>query len=234
MRKLKFAYSKVTTKRLLPRLLGILAVLVLLVGASIGFYDWHANTNATNQAKKAVADANRGVDNGTPSTTPVSNNAFNNYKVGPNQPRYIFIPKLNVKAIVLSLGTTSSNQLQAPPNIYEAGWYNRSSLPGQAGAMLITGHSGHVPGVLSNGIFYGLKTLAAGDTIQIQRGDGTIFTYKVIRSQVYSSTNVDMKAALIPINPKKPGVNLISCTGDVIAGTNQLNQRVVVFAEQQP
>jgi hypothetical protein len=37
MRKLKFAYSKVTTKRLLPRLLGILAVLVLLVGASIGF-----------------------------------------------------------------------------------------------------------------------------------------------------------------------------------------------------
>jgi sortase (surface protein transpeptidase) len=100
--------------------------------------------------------------------------------------------------------------------------------------MLISGHSGHVPGLSAYGIFYELKTLIAGDTIQVERGNGTIFSYKVVKSKVYKSTNVDMAAALKPINPNKPGLNLISCTGDVIAGTNQLDERVVVFAEQQP
>ena len=233
MREIKFTYFNTKTQRTAPRLLGALAILVLLVGISVSIYDWRVNTNATNQAKKAITDANKGISNGTPSTTPISDDTFNSYKVAPNQPRYIFIPKLNVKAIVLSLGTTSSNQLLAPPNINKSGWYNRSSLPGKAGAMLISGHSGHVPGVSAYGIFYRLKTLAAGDTIQIQRGDGAMFTYKVVRSQIYSSTDVNMAAALTPVNSKKPGLNLISCTGDVIAGTNQLNERVVVFAQQQ-
>jgi hypothetical protein len=91
---------------------------------------------------------------------------------------------------------------------------------------------GHVSSWTSHGIFYGLKTLVAGDTIQIERGDGAILAYKVVKSQTYTTSKVDMAAALTPINPRKPGLNLITCTGNVMAGTNEFNQRVVVFAEQ--
>jgi sortase (surface protein transpeptidase) len=202
---------------------------MLLMGAAVAINDWRNNNQANNQAAKSIARANRGVNNGTPSTTPVSADIFANYRVAPSQPRYIFIPKLKVKAIVLSLGTTSSNQIQAPPNIYETGWYKNSALPGQAGATLI---DGHISSWTAHGVFYGLKTLVAGDAIQVERGDGAILTYKVVKSQVYSSTNVDMTAALTPINPDKPGLNLITCTGSVIAGTSEFNERVVVFAQQ--
>jgi hypothetical protein len=41
-----------------------------------------------------------------------------------------------------------------------------------------------------------------------------------------------MTAALSPINPHKPGLNLITCTGNVIAGTNEFSERIIVFAEQ--
>jgi sortase (surface protein transpeptidase) len=215
--------------RRLPWVLAALAALVLLVGIVAAVYDWHTNTIARKHATVAIAQANKGVSNGTPSTTPISASTFANYHVAPNLPRYIFIPKLNVKAIVLSLGTTAANQLQSPPNIYETGWYKNSNLPGQAGAMLI---DGHVSSWTYHGVFYGIKTLAPGDTIQIERGDGTMLTFVVITSKTYSSNNVNMTAALSPINPHKPGLNLITCTGQVVSGTNEFNQRVVVFAEQ--
>ncbi len=213
----------------MPWLLAALASLVLLIGIVAAAYDWHTNTTTKTRAAVAIARANKGVSSNAPATTPISDTSFKDYSVAPNQPRYIFIPKLKIKAIVLSLGTTSTNQLQAPPNIYETGWYSSSSLPGKAGAMLI---DGHVSSWTAKGVFYGLSSLVAGDTIQVERGDGTMFSYQVVRSQVYSSTNVDMAAALSPINPKQPGLNLITCGGQVIKGTNEFNQRVVVFAEQ--
>jgi hypothetical protein len=39
-----------------------------------------------------------------------------------------------------------------------------------------------------------------------------------------------MSALLSPINAGKPGLNLITCTGDVIKGTNDFTERIVVFA----
>jgi hypothetical protein len=40
-----------------------------------------------------------------------------------------------------------------------------------------------------------------------------------------------MAAALSPINPAKPGLNLITCSGQVVKGTNEFNKRTVVFTE---
>ena len=41
-----------------------------------------------------------------------------------------------------------------------------------------------------------------------------------------------MQAALTPVVAGQPGLNLISCTGDVIAGTNSFSERIVVFTSQ--
>ncbi|HEV2412927.1 MAG TPA: class F sortase, partial [Candidatus Saccharimonadales bacterium] len=68
--------------------------------------------------------------------------------------------------------------------------------------------------------------------IKIQRGDGVTFSYEVVKVQAYSYQNVDMSALLSPIVPGKPGLNLITCTGDVIKSLDGYNQRLVVFAEQ--
>ena len=62
-------------------------------------------------------------------------------------------------------------------------------------------------------------------------GNGTLYNYKVVKKQVYSYDNVDMNALLSPVNPKLPGLNLITCTGSVIKGTNEFNQRIIVFTQ---
>ncbi len=144
-------------------------------------------------------------------------------------PRYLNIPKLGVHARVLSLGILNNGALATPHNVFDVGWYNESSLPGQPGAMLF---DGHVSSWTSHGVFYGIKKLVGGDIVQVVRGDGTTFSYKVVKSQTFDHDNVDMNSAIKPVDPTKPGLNLITCTGDVIKGTNEFNQRVLVYTEQ--
>jgi LPXTG-site transpeptidase (sortase) family protein len=164
-----------------------------------------------------------------PSTTKLPAAAITNYVVGPTMPRYLNIPRLSVHARVLSLGILSTGALATPNNVFDVGWYNQSSLPGQPGAMLI---DGHVSSWTTPGVFYGLKNLKIGDQLQIVRGDGKTFTYQVVKSQVFSDNNVDMQSAVTPVTAGKPGLNLITCDGQVKPGTSEFSERVIVYTQQ--
>lgn len=216
-----------------------MAVLSFIIGVVVSTITLRTNHVATKQvaalAKTTVNQAatSDAVTNKTtpppPSTTPPSTHAVSNYAVGPTMPRYLNIPKLGVHARVLSLGILNNGALATPNNVFDVGWYNESTLPGQPGAMLI---DGHVSSWTSHGVFYGIKKLVSGDEIQVVRGDGTVFNYQVVRNQVFDHNDVDMQAAVTPVDPNAPGLNLITCTGDVISGTNEFNERILVFAKQ--
>ena len=213
--------------KLLSNFLIVAATGLLIIGLSISFHDWHANKTANRQAAKLVYNANHNISHAVPATTPTIPSAFASYTVAADLPRYIYIPKLSVQAIIRPLGLTAAGQLATPNNVYDTGWYTKSSQPGQPGAAVI---DGHVSSWTTNGVFYGLKTLQAGDAIQIERGDGTKLSYLVVKKQVYGYQQVDMSAVLSPVEAGKPGLNLITCTGDVIKGTNDFTERVVIFA----
>ena len=214
-----------------------LAVVMVMIGFYATINGLMANHEVQAQAIKLTQQANKAASStGSTTSTPVPSTikpsaaAVSNYVVAPNLPRYLIIPKLGVNARVLSVGLTASGAIGTPNNIYDTAWYNESSEPGQPGAMLI---DGHVSSWTANGVFYGIKTLVAGDIIKVERGDGTIFTYTVVSSKVYPSGNVDMTSAMTPIVAGQPGLNLITCTGDVIPGTSEFNERIVVFATLQ-
>ncbi|HVV25671.1 MAG TPA: class F sortase [Candidatus Saccharimonadales bacterium] len=162
-----------------------------------------------------------------PSSKKPSAAAVNSYRVAPDLPKYLSIPAISVpKTRVMQLGVTKNDQIATPNNIYNAGWYNRSAKPGQNGAMFIYGH---VSSWQADGVFYNLKKLKAGDTVSITRGDNKTFTYQVVSSKIYDYRQVNMNQVLAPINAGKPGLNLMTCTGQVIKGTSEFNQRLVVF-----
>jgi LPXTG-site transpeptidase (sortase) family protein len=122
----------------------------------------------------------------------------------------------------------SKNQLQTARNLYDVGWYENSSKPGDAaGAILIDGHD---LGYTTTGVFYNLKKLTPGDKIQIRRGDNQTFNFSVVSTKTYDANNVDMNAALVSVVPGKLGLNLITCTGDYDAKKVQFQQRLIVFA----
>ena len=212
-----------------------MAGLVFVVGLATSIQTIQTNHNASAQVSALSKQATtqpataEGSTSTVPSTTKPTATAISQYVVAADLARYLKIPKLGVDARVLQVGVTSSGALGTPNNVYDTAWYTGSAKPGQPGATLI---DGHVSSWTTNGVFYGLKTLVPGDTIQIVRGNGTVLNYQVVKTQVYPSNNVDMQAAITPITPGKSGLNLITCTGQVKPGTSEFNQRVIVFASQ--
>jgi LPXTG-site transpeptidase (sortase) family protein len=217
--------SPETPRRYSRLQLGIfgLACMLFAGGLLLSQQQLHVNHQLT---PKVSAQTNS--DSSGPSTAKPTNTEINSYSVAPDLARYIKIPKLKVSARVLQTGLTKTGAIDTPLNVYDTAWYTSSAKPGQAGAVLI---DGHVSSRSTKGVFYGLNKLAAGDRIQLERGDGAVLSYKVVKTQAYDADRVDMQAATQPITDR-PGLNLITCGGKVKPGTNQYNQRIVVFTEQ--
>lgn len=136
------------------------------------------------------------------------------YTVAADRPRYLTVGKLGIyNARILPMGLTNEGALDTPRNIFDVGWYESSGKPGQGGTLIIDGHNGgpHVKGVFKN-----LPNLAEGDVIQIERGDGVVYHYKVVENVEVPLENADaymVKAAQSPVSGKE-SVTLISCAGE--------------------
>ncbi|HUY85230.1 MAG TPA: class F sortase [Candidatus Dormibacteraeota bacterium] len=211
-----------------------MACFIFILGLVVSLQALETNHNVTAQVsalgKKPKPPTTTGQPAAAvPSTSKPAGSSLSQYTVAPDLPRYLKIPKLGVYTRVLQVGLTKDGALGTPNNVYDTAWYTGSAKPGQAGATLI---DGHVSSWTAHGVFYGIKTLVAGDAIQIVRGDGAILNYQVVKTQVYSADNVDMQAAVTPVTAGKPGLNLITCTGQVKPGTSEFNERVIVFAQQ--
>ena len=167
---------------------------------------------------------------------PVTVQAKQEWTVPASHPRYISIPKSGIEnARIVQLGIIKkTGQLDAPVSIHDAGWYNGSALPGKGGAMLMDGHNG---GPNFGGIFEKLRDLKNGDEIIIERGDGQRITYQVADNREMSVEDINnesnplgMKTMLNSMDPKKEGLNMITCVGDWDYSKNTFNKRVMLRA----
>ena len=136
------------------------------------------------------------------------------YTVAADRPRYLTVERLGVNnARILPMGINAKSELDTPRNIFDVGWYESSSKPGQGGTMVIDGHNGgpHVHGVFKN-----LPDLVVGDEVKVERGDGTVFRYKVVenKSVLLSEADKYMSTAMKSPEAGKESVTLISCTGE--------------------
>lgn len=136
------------------------------------------------------------------------------YVVGPERPRYLTIEKLGIyNARILPMGVNSKGELNTPNNIFDVGWYEASKAPGEGGTMVLDGHNG---GPHVHGVFKDLPSLAEGDVVQVERGDGVIYRYEVVENvtvPLVEADNYMSKALRSPVTGKE-SVTLISCTGE--------------------
>ena len=210
------------------KLLTVAGFLVIAAGLGVSAYQYLTNrANATHIAEE-IDKANRGLPSSMPATVKPDDSAFKNYRVAPDAPRYIYIDKISVKAMVKPMNLTKDNVIEAPANVHDAGWFTQSAKPGQSGAMVV---DGHVANWATTSVFHNLKNLRTGDLITIERGDGAKLDYRVARAESYPANKVDMQSVLAPVNANKPGLNLITCDGKVVKG-NEFDKRLVVYAEQ--
>jgi sortase (surface protein transpeptidase) len=214
------------------RVLVGMAGFVLIAGSVISLSGLQANKLAGTQAAKAtIASATSATTTNSTSTAPstaiVTADTLRSYQVAPDLARYIAIPKLGVLARVLQVGETKDGALATPSNVFDAAWYKGSAKPGAPGATLI---DGHVSSWTTNGVFYGIKNLVAGDSIEITKGDNTKLEYTVVKTVAYPVDNVDMNSLMQPITAGKSGLNLITCGGKYDSKSGEFTQRIGVYA----
>jgi sortase (surface protein transpeptidase) len=134
-----------------------MAIFVFLAGLAASYNEFLTNKHIAAQAERSSSQTeSSGSDEAAPSTVKPSTDAMHNYAVAPTLPRHITIDKLSVFARILPMSVNAKNQLRAPSNVYDAGWYNASAKPGEPGAMLI---DGHISSWETKGVFYGINTL---------------------------------------------------------------------------
>jgi sortase (surface protein transpeptidase) len=214
------------------RLLTGLATLVLVAGTAISLSGIYANKDARLRAANASIAAatsatTTGSSEGAPSTAQITADTLRAYRVAPDAARYITIPRLGVLARVLQVGLTKDGAMATPSNVFDTAWYKQSAKPGNPGATLI---DGHVSSWTTNGVFYDIKNLKAGDTIGIERGDGKKLEYSVVKTMTYPANAVDMNSLMKPVTVGKSGLNLITCGGKYDSKSGEFTQRIAVYA----
>ena len=203
----------------------------------IGYTGFYLYVNFI-QTKDISSSSGQTVASHEVDETEVTQEKKDDYQVpNPSFPRYLSIPSLKISnARVVQIGTIkNTGQLDSPKSIYDAGWYTKSGLPGAGkGAVLIEGHNG---GPTKGGGFENLGSLSKGSEIIIERGDGQRITYQVADNREMSVEDINnesnplgMKTMLNSMDPKKEGLNMITCVGDWDYSKNTFNKRVMLRA----
>lgn len=161
--------------------------------------------------------------------TAISAAMLNAYTVPAKNPRILSIDKINVKARLMPMGTNGDGSLQAPINVFDAGWYTGSSTPGQGGAVVIDAHAS---GPTRQGLFAYLDTLKKGDKVTVEAGSGKGYTYRVVATETVPRNKVDMQKLMLPYGAAIQGLNLITCTGKWEQGSQTYDQRAIVYTER--
>lgn len=221
---LKSNHTLTRKSKLVNAMLISMAAIVFIVGTLASINSFRVDRQVS--AAKAPA----AVSSTDPTEAKPSDDDLDAYSVAPDMPRFISIPKLNVKARILQVGLDKNDTLRAPSNVHDAGWFTGSAKPGSSeGAAVI---DGHVSGPTQHGIFYDAKKLTKGDTIEVEKGDGTKITYQVVNTETKNSADIDMAQATESVDATKHGLNIISCAGRYDKTTKQYEQRIVIYAVQ--
>lgn len=197
-----------------------------ICAAAWSFYNYYT-TGTPLPLPIPIAKADPSVDE-----SDVSQAVRNSHAVSGENPRYLSIPSLNVTTVrVFAAGMNAQNLLEAPRNIHDVAWYNKSMAPGSGyGAVLLSGHGS---GNTKDGAFAQLGSLKPGDQIIIERGDGQKITYAVVENKIMNVADAltsGMQTMTQSATPGKEGLNIIATTGKWIPKLQQFDQRVMLRA----
>lgn len=196
-----------------------ITILLILISA-FGFYE--IGTLLSPAHNHAAAPA-------TATTAPALKPAVQTAKSLPRSlPTSVVIPSIGVNANVLSVGQDDKGSIDVPGPL-DVGWYNLSPTPGEIGPAILVGHVDYV--TIGPAVFWSLRDMQPGATIQVARQDGTNVAFTVEKVASYDQENLPTDQIYGNIN--YPGLRLITCTGDFNYVTHHYSNNLVVYARAQ-
>jgi len=202
----------------------LIIVIILIVVSGWFAFRWYWNGDALPIPLAATADSS--VDESDVTTTQLAQ-----YTVPDSNPRFISIPSISVgDTRIYPVDLDGNNLLKFADNIHDAGWYKKSGTPGNGGVILIDGYN---QGNVTTGAFAKLDTLQKDDKIILQRGDGKLFTYKVVENQSMSLDEVNatgMTQMGKAVTSGLEGLNLMTFDGKWVPRLGTFDKRIMLRA----
>ncbi|MEC5200060.1 sortase (surface protein transpeptidase) [Arthrobacter sp. PL16] len=137
------------------------------------------------------------------------------------------IPSIGIRTDLLSLGLRDNQSLEVPPDGpgAPASWYNQSPTPGDRGPAVMLGHVNATDG--GKGVFADLRTLKAGDRMNVIREDGSTAVFEYQRGEAYQKN--DFPTLTVYGNTPGSELRLITCDG-YNPDTGEFDDNFVVYA----
>lgn len=144
---------------------------------------------------------------------------------GPSIPRELVVPALGINLAVGQLGLQANHEVQVPTSAQTVGWFRLGATPGQVGSAVILGH---VDSYRGPGVFFNLKTLPVGASIEVRRADGNVMEFRVTR--VVEFPKSAFPDALVYGATSGRYLNLVTCGGTFDHATGSYESNIVVFS----
>lgn len=143
-------------------------------------------------------------------------------------PIAVRIPIIGVDASVIPTGIAANGSIAVPPleSPDLAGWYRYGPSPGEAGSAVLVGHVDSR--AAGPGVFFDLGRVRKGDTVEIDRADGSTATFRVdgvrlVAKEAFPADEVHKAAASALLR-------LITCGGRFDRKQQSYLDNVIVYA----
>ncbi|MCA9361787.1 class F sortase [Candidatus Kaiserbacteria bacterium] len=142
-------------------------------------------------------------------------------------PVWLRVPSVGIDtAFAGPLGLNEDQTVEVPDGYEEVGWYRYGPKPGELGPAVVLGH---VDSYQGPAVFWPLQKVRAGDTIEIERADGTVGVFVVTRLEQHSRSGFPTAEVYGDID--HAGLRLITCSGTFNHGRQEYSHNLIVYAE---
>jgi len=216
--------AKVEAMRHRSRKWWVLAAALLLIGTGclvVGLRG-HQHPLAGPVASRTMPPASGGGTGVTPSTAapPITVAPV----VARSAPVELRIPAIALTVSLSSLGLNADGTVQVPTDIQQPGWYRLGPSPGQEGSAVILGH---VDSYQGPAVFFHLRSLVAGDQVDVSLADGVTAQFKVTSVSMYLKTSFPDQE--VYASHGYSALQLVTCGGTFDTHTGHYLSNVVVY-----
>lgn len=198
----------------------VVAVVLLLIGAgflTVGLVG-HQNSLA---GPSAAQFATASPDGSAPTLTRSEMGAP---VVARSVPVALRIPAIGVAVSLSTLGLNPDRTVQVPTNFQEPGWFRLGPSPGQVGSAVILGH---VDSYQGPAVFFRLRSLQAGDQVEVSLADGMIAHFVVNTVATYPKEQ--FPAQQVYASHGRSELQLVTCGGKFDTRTRSYLSNVVAY-----
>jgi hypothetical protein len=140
-------------------------------------------------------------------------------------PARLAIAAIGVATPLVPLGRERDGSMQVPADFDRAGWFTGGPSPGRVGPAVI---AGHIDSHRGPAVFYRLRELRPGDTVQVELADGARLRFVVEQARSFPKASFPTAEVFGPA--PWAALRLVTCGGDFDRARGSYRDNLVVFA----